>query len=238
MIHSPEYYNQQTLDNLENIFIDICQTESIEDIEYLLTSNNLKENVDINTCNGVGLELAAGFGNLEVIKFMLDSPKLKQHAIIENNDYEAIVNSIRYGYLDILKYFLNHPSLKQIDYENSLQMIIIAAESDELEIFTYLVDYFQENLPNMFLFNYENDIFFNLFIHQHVSFIEFLVTYREIPKNEHISKFLEEQSSTSTNPDISVQIQTVNSIFEKQALNKKLHQELLTNAPNNKKTKI
>jgi ankyrin repeat protein len=241
MINTAQYYKQQTLEELEHIFIDICQTESIEDIEYLLTSCELKENVDINYCNGVGLELATGFGNVEVVKFLLDNPKLKKHALIENNDYEAVHQAIKYSYLEIVKYLLEHHSIKEISYDDGMNMIIIASEYEELEIFSYLVGYFQEKNSLNHEFNkqvYDEDIFNNLFRLNKLNFIENWVFSYDIEKTDRIDNFLIIQNKYCDNHELETKIQLVHNIFEKRELNKNLLNGLSSNSKKENKIKI
>lgn len=83
-----------------------CINGSLSEIRYLLTSSQIRFNIDINIHSDNPLFLACQSGNLHVVKYLLTSPELTKHADIysrKNRCFRAVCNS---QHMDVAEYLI------------------------------------------------------------------------------------------------------------------------------------
>lgn len=83
-----------------------CLSGRLDIIHYLLTSNELKQNVDIHTGDDFAFRMACKKGYLEVVQYLVESSELKEHANIHIYKDIAFKQSYENGHSDIFKYLL------------------------------------------------------------------------------------------------------------------------------------
>ena len=142
-----EQYKNFTLDELENEFLDAAYNGELEKMKYLLTSPELKQLVDIETCDFNGenaLHFAARGGHLEVIKYLLTSNELSTHLDVDMESTfsgTAFIIACEKGHLDIVKYVLNSEELEDhadINIHDSMALTL-ACDRENLELLKYLI---------------------------------------------------------------------------------------------------
>jgi hypothetical protein len=85
-----KYDSYKTLSQkqINDTFINACRMNDIDTVDYLLTSDQLRFNAQINESSEGSIGLCAAISNRsdEVAKFLLSSPKLKNHADVHIQD--------------------------------------------------------------------------------------------------------------------------------------------------------
>jgi ankyrin repeat protein len=105
-------YKDKSVEKLNELFIASCVDGNLEDIKYLLTTSELKGNVDIHCDNDAGIRLACANGYMEIIKYLLKSPELKEHANIHADNDMAFLNACFRGKFEVVKYLLTSPEIE------------------------------------------------------------------------------------------------------------------------------
>lgn len=146
-------YQIFNIKTLNSRFHNACCNGSLPIIEYLLTSPELKQNVDIHHEHDFVFRRACRDGHLDIIIFLLTSPKLKEHADIHVNNDIAFRTACEYGQLEIVEYLLTSPELKDhanIWAENKygINGIHLAQTNGHQKIIQYLMFYtLEKELP-------------------------------------------------------------------------------------------
>ena len=83
-----------------------CLSGRLDIIHYLLTSTDLKQNVDIHTGDDFAFRMACKKGYLEVVQYLVESPELKEHANIHVYKDIGFRQSMENGYSNIFNYLL------------------------------------------------------------------------------------------------------------------------------------
>jgi hypothetical protein len=78
-----------------------CLSGRLDIMHYMLTSNELKQNIDIHTGEDFALRMACKKGYLEVAQYLLESPELKEHADIHVYKDIAFRQASENGHSDI-----------------------------------------------------------------------------------------------------------------------------------------
>lgn len=141
----PFYKNFKGLsqDDLNQDFLRACKYKNLETIRYLLTTQELGLNADINANNGEGLQLACEGGDLTIVKYLINSPELKEHIVINKNIDEGFLEACMHQGqrgLELVQYLLTSPELtKHADINiDKGQGFIIACNKGNLELAKYL----------------------------------------------------------------------------------------------------
>lgn len=127
--------------SLYSCFLSACKEGLLDDVKYLLTSNDIKEKIDINYDNDRALVAACSGGHLEVVKYLLTSPDLKKHADIKGDNYYCLTTACSNCHLHIIKYLLTSPDLKEhadIHVYND-EPFKIVMEENVIEILHYFI---------------------------------------------------------------------------------------------------
>lgn len=91
---------------------------------YMLTSNELKQNIDIHTGDDFAFRMACKKGYLELAKYLLESLDLKEHADLHVYKDIAFRQAQENGHLDILEYLLKFKSNKEIAINESTKLLM------------------------------------------------------------------------------------------------------------------
>lgn len=137
-------YQTLTIDALNELFFDVCREHNLDKIRYLLTSQELKERVDIHYKDDIGLRSARE--NIDIVKYLLTSPELTEHANVHvggvgfSKDY-ILAHACMSNDLEMVDYLLTSPELKVrcfIDIENNTPLNL-ACQEGHIEIVKYLL---------------------------------------------------------------------------------------------------
>jgi hypothetical protein len=83
-----------------------CLSGRLDIIHYMLTSPELKQNVDIHSGDDFAFRMACKRGYLELVQYLLESPELKEHANIHVYKDIAFRQSAENGHYNISSYLL------------------------------------------------------------------------------------------------------------------------------------
>ena len=106
--------NQKTKDKYQSFGIKgltkrfrlACLSGHLDIMHYMLTSSDLKQNIDIHTGEDFAFRMACKKGYLEVVQYLLESPELKEHADLHVYKDIAFRQASENGHSDIYKYLL------------------------------------------------------------------------------------------------------------------------------------
>ncbi len=157
-------YQQYSLYDLNDAFIEACKKNNISIVKYLLTSPDLATRVNIHVYNDEGLRIACEHRCYKVIEYLLLSPDLHEHANVHlKNDiiYSFFCEISDYRILKILfqlkgkNRILFQEREENIDWAMRFRrdelvclMFCALCEYDPLEYFAYyniVQNYCQEN---------------------------------------------------------------------------------------------
>lgn len=97
-----------------------CRCGNLEEVKFLLTSNDLNIHASPRSFDHAGLSMACSGGHLEVVKYLLTSSELKQHADLHANENDYIhtpfVNAASTNQLNILYYFILELNIEKRKY--------------------------------------------------------------------------------------------------------------------------
>jgi ankyrin repeat protein len=118
-----DLYKDANQDSINRSFSRVCSKDTVERIKYLLTSNELKYNAQINYDKENAIKAACSNGNLELVKYLLASPELQEHA---NHD-TALRSAANYGKIDILRYLLDQNNFQINNFDEKLENLFANA---------------------------------------------------------------------------------------------------------------
>jgi ankyrin repeat protein len=106
--------NQKTKDKYQSFGIKgitkrfrlACLSGRLDIIHYLLTSSDLKQNVNIHIGDDFAFRIACKKGYLDVVKYLVESPELKEHADIHVYKDIGFRQALENNHLEIVKYLL------------------------------------------------------------------------------------------------------------------------------------
>ena len=101
-----EKYKKLNQEELNNQFINACQNDDLDIVQFLLTSPGLKEHVDIHAENDLGFIIACEQGHLEVVKYLLTSAELTEHVDIHALNDLGFRLACDRGRLEVVKYLI------------------------------------------------------------------------------------------------------------------------------------
>lgn len=112
-----EKYQSFGIKGLTKRFRLACLSGRLDIIHYMLTSNDLKQNIDIHTGDDFAFRMACKKGYVEVAKYLLESVELKEHANI--NIYKDIVfrQAAENRHSEIFKYLSTYTLKVQLEKE-------------------------------------------------------------------------------------------------------------------------
>jgi len=105
MNHLYEKYKDLDRQELNEKFINSCIRGDIEDIKYLLTTHELKFNIDFNDTHDEALDFACANNHLEIVKYFLTSPDLKSY-ISQNSLDNSFTSACFNGNSAIVEYLI------------------------------------------------------------------------------------------------------------------------------------
>ena len=99
-------YQKMNQAELDQAYICACRRDKFNEVQYLLTSPELKEYANIHAYQDEGFIQACLAGNLKIVKYLLTSPELKEYANIHaQNDY-GFIYACRNEHLKIIDYLV------------------------------------------------------------------------------------------------------------------------------------
>jgi hypothetical protein len=104
-----DIYKDLSQHEINKIFIDACRIDDIETVDYLLTSDQLQFNAEINKESeegSVGLCAALASSSHTVAKFLLSAPKLKKHADVHIQDDKPFAFCLMAGKKDFIHFLI------------------------------------------------------------------------------------------------------------------------------------
>lgn len=125
---------------IHSALFQACADGDLKEVQYYLTSKELKFHANINAFNNKALNIASEYGYLDIVKYLLLSPDLKQHA--DNSDDLVFENSCQNGHTHLIDFVLNEKKLnRKISLEQSLHDgLIIGSQNGQLEVIKYFVE--------------------------------------------------------------------------------------------------
>jgi ankyrin repeat protein len=107
-------YDNLPVEDLHKALAVATGSGLIEDVKYIFTSPNVKNNnqIDIHYKKDVFLQDSCRFGRLDVIKYLLTSPDLKQHSFINIEDDYPFQLAAMNGHFEVVRYLAASPELK------------------------------------------------------------------------------------------------------------------------------
>ena len=111
-----EKYKKLNQEELNNQFINACQNDDLDIVQFLLTSPGLKEHADIHARSDLGCVWACYEGCLEIIKYLLTSPELKKHADIHAENDVGFIWACYESRLEVIKYLIIDMNIDKTTY--------------------------------------------------------------------------------------------------------------------------
>lgn len=193
-------------------------------VQYLLTSNSLKEHADIHYNDDTALLNCCKNGHLILVKYLLESPELKEHAnihveIADMKEYPFLI-AAEYNQDDIVKYLMSLTGKYKLSIEeNNFGVLKEYLLKGNLPMFQYIMEHETINI------HLDNDYCFNNACHRkNYEILSYLIFDLNIQRSEFINKQLID------NPD-----KNIEQMFEKRTLNENLNEKLeidITNKAN------
>ena len=160
-----EKYKKLNKEELNNQFINACQNDDLDIVQFLLTSPELKEHADVHAKDDLGFRVACRSGRLEVVKYLLTSDELKEHIDIHaENDWGFRIACLD-GRLEVVKYLLTSDELTEHadihakdDWgfriacrDGHLEVVKYLIIDMNIEKTTYIETYLNENKDNKYV---------------------------------------------------------------------------------------
>lgn len=123
-------------------FLAACSAGDLEHIEYLLTSDELEFQADIDYEHSQGIVNAGFAGKTEVIKYLITSKKLKKHADIKTRGYATLCGACHNGHLNTVRYLLTSSQFRDEVDINAKDGLALAwaCKEGRLEMAKYLLE--------------------------------------------------------------------------------------------------
>lgn len=196
-------------------------------VQYLLTSNELKEHADIHYNDDTALLNCCKYGHLVLVKYLLESPELKEHSnihveIADMKQYPFLI-AAEYSQNNIVKYFMSLTGENKLSIEeNDFGVLKEYLLKGDLPMFEYIMEHETINI------HLDNDYCFTNACHRkNYQFLSYFIFDLNIQRNESIDKQL------TDHPD-----KKIEQMFEKRTLNKKLNEKLAIDISKSSKVKI
>lgn len=100
-------YKSFGIKGLTKRFKMACLSGNLDIISYLITSKDLKENVNIHVADDFAFRMACKRGYLNIVQYLLSSPDLTDHADVHVFKDIAFRQAEANGHFEIVKYLLS-----------------------------------------------------------------------------------------------------------------------------------
>jgi hypothetical protein len=97
-----------------------CQFNDLEQVKYLLTSNELSQHADISCCKNAPLRNACSGGYIDIINYLLFSPDLNRHSSIHENNDSLFNHLLEYEGYNIINYFIFQLNIEKTQHIEKL----------------------------------------------------------------------------------------------------------------------
>jgi len=221
MTYVYQLYKDKSQEEINESFIDACMSGDIDIVRYLLNSNDLKINAQINAKDSDALFFATVNNQVKVVKYLITSPELKEKSQISKN---VFITACAEGRLELIKFFLTSPQIikRPILSENEDDALHYACKNSRFEVVKYFLttdDLWRKANPDLaFRKSYEAG---------NLEMVKFLILDIGIKYSPYIRLYM------GRNPN-----QSIESWFEKSELNKELKNDLSVNPNIVKKVKL
>lgn len=173
------------INNIQEQFIQACQSGDIHKVSYFLTSDKLLNHADINA-NGSALFAGCVSGKLEIVQYLLSSTDLKEHADItyrqEQSSYCFNI-ACSYGALEVVK-FMVESSLIQTHAKMNEYTLSYACVNNQIDVLKYLHSKFS------FDTYFNNRVLQDIIDTANESLLKFFIEECNLALTETISDFL------------------------------------------------
>lgn len=95
-----------------------CAYGQLDIVKYLLTSNDISKNPDINSPNCMGFEMACKNGWLDIVKYLTSSSNLKNCIEIETIEDIGFSSCLESNCIDIIRHFIFDINIKRTEVIN------------------------------------------------------------------------------------------------------------------------
>jgi hypothetical protein len=96
---------------IQSGFMGACCNGQLHIVEYLTTSAEIIDHVNIFSDDGKGYKYACQMGHTEIVKFLTTSPKLEDHYDIEWYGTSILLEAAKGGHVELLDFALTDPLL-------------------------------------------------------------------------------------------------------------------------------
>ncbi len=131
-------YKGKRIDALNDCFIDACTNGDLEAVKYLLTSEELVINAQINTQNNDGIFWATVNNHIDIVEYLLTSPDLEEKASISKNTF---ISACAEGKLELIQFFLTSPKIVKRPLFSELEdeALRYACKNNQFEVVKYFL---------------------------------------------------------------------------------------------------
>jgi hypothetical protein len=130
---------------IDKAYLDACDNGNLDEVKYLITSDDLKITADVHCENDRGLRLVCSRGHLNLIKYFLSSDDCKHSFSINTIGSQPLISAFNSacnsGQLNIIKYFLTLNDIKDSDKFTINEGFCIACRNGYLEVVQYLLNF-------------------------------------------------------------------------------------------------
>ena len=99
-------YQSMSQEKLDIVFLEACEDNDLEIVQYLLSAPELKIHANIHTKEDSGFIGACINGNINLVKYLLSYPDLREHADINAQNDEAFFMACIYKQIEVLEYLI------------------------------------------------------------------------------------------------------------------------------------
>lgn len=190
-----EKFKELSQENLNEALKSACRKNDLNEIKYLLTSSELKNNADIHHDDSAVFRIACVYGNIGLIKYLLTDKELKENINIHVDDGIGLRLAVSYGELKVVKYLLTSPELKEhasihSNSNNNNNPLQIACISGYLDIVKYLLS--SPELKEHANVNVNsNHCFIESLAMGNIDIAQYLLTFEEVKNHPNIDKHKE-----------------------------------------------
>lgn len=131
---------------MNSLFEGYCKKGDFEMIKYVLTSDEIDFNYDINFSTH-GFSMLCKKNKIEIIKYLLTSKDLKQHYNINNGSALALYSICENGHLELLKFVMTCPEIAIKPDLYSMNSRAITASIKHIKMAEYLL--FEEKIDTV-----------------------------------------------------------------------------------------
>lgn len=121
MITDMASLQKMSIESLNEELVKACAIGSLEQVQTLLTSNELKRKPSINANNEHALRFACNNNHIEIIKYLITSPEIEKHADVHAAFDTPFKSAINNNSQELLHFYIFELNIeKTLFIENAL----------------------------------------------------------------------------------------------------------------------